>query len=330
MCIKPRTIVNRKYVKLAGSTSKAEVLFRHSPDLYLLVDCGRCLPCLRKKSNYWRQRLLDEFNYFVKDNPDNKYKVYFVTLTFANKHYKKDVDFAHNLFTMFRERYRKRFGVSLRFWCCTEYGEKRGRLHLHAIFFNPLISYSSQLQDLWTYGRCDMSVVGYSPKNRENDPLKGIAYVTKYITKTVDKWFINWSERSRIFCSPGIGLRYCLDVDALKKHTFKGSPLFFRVDESGKYPQALPRYYVSKIFSPLDIVKRQKANISRLHSAPQFPLSVLKHRFNDFESYVSFVQSIGGKVTLLSTQLDKMSESDKKIYLNQKNYEQPSIKVAEC
>lgn len=323
-CINQRTIVNRHYAKIAGSASRAEVLFRDAKDLYLLVDCGRCLPCQRKRSNYWRQRLLDEFNWYVKDHPERKYKVYFVTLTIAPKYYKRDVVHARELFRMFRERYRKRFGCSLRFWCCTEYGEKRGRLHLHAIFFNPLFD-AHQLADLWQYGRCDMSVVGCSLKNPEQDPLKGIAYVTKYITKTVDRWFINWDDRSRIWCSPGIGLQYCLDPHSRKAHLHRGSPLFFRVDESGKYPQALPRYYVSKIFSPLDCARRCVVSIDMLHNPPVFPITVGRRTFRDFPSYVHFVSSVGGRVNLLYTQLDKMSVEDRIIYFKQFFYEQSSF-----
>lgn len=323
MCINQRTIVNRRYVKLSGSASSAEVLFRGAKDLYLLVDCGRCLPCQKKRANYWRQRLIDEFTYYVKDNPGNKYKVYFVTLTIAPQYYKKDVARCYDLFKHFRERYRKRFGVSLRYWVCTEYGEKRGRLHMHALFFNPLFS-ATQLRELWQYGRCDMSVVGCSLKNPEQDPVKGIAYVTKYITKTVDKWFINWSDRSFIWCSPGIGKRYCLDPEKRRFHSREGG-LFFRVDESGRFPQALPRYYAEKLFSPLDRLRRSLTYIDHLSDPPLFPITVGKRRFNDFKPYVDFVTSLGGRVALLSTQLDKMTIDDRITYLNQPNYEQSSI-----
>ena len=320
MCINQRTIVNRRYVKAAGSSSRAEVLFRDAPDLYFLVDCGRCLPCLKKRSNYWRQRLIDEFTYYIKKDSSRKYKVYFVTLTIAPEYYKRDLNYVGTLIKKFRERYRKRFGCSLRFWMISEYGEKRGRLHLHAIFFNPLFE-ATQLKDLWQYGRVDMSVVGCSLRNPEQDPVKGIAYVTKYLTKNVDKWFIKYEDRSRIWCSPGIGKAYCLDPRNRESHLHHHVPLFFRVDDSGKFPQALPRYYIDKLFSPLDILKRARTSVQRLHQPLQFPITVCNHRFDSFAPYLQFVQSVGGRVTLLSTQFNKMSPDHIKLYLTQFTYE---------
>lgn len=312
-CISPRLIVNRRYAKIAGSSSNAEVLFRHAPDLYVRVDCGRCLPCQKKRSNYWRQRLIDEYVYMVQRDPSLKYKVYFVTLTFANSHYQRDISHAYESFRLFRERYRKMYGRSLRYWVCNEYGEKRGRLHLHALFFNPLCDVYT-LRDLWSYGRVDMSVVGDSSKNPERDPRKGIIYVTKYITKTVDSWFIKWDDRSRIWCSPGIGLSYALDPDKRRWHSHCGN-LFFRVDDSGKYPQALPRYYVDKMFSPVDKLRRSLNSLDLLTTLPPPPYVVGKLRFNTLESYYDFLSTIGGTAVLTPAQFAAAIPSVRSSYL---------------
>ena len=308
MCINQRTIVNRRYVKLAGSASRAEALFRDAKDLYLSVDCGRCLPCQKKRATYWRQRLIDEYKYLVASNPDKKKRVFFVTLTIAPQYYKRDVRHAYTLIKKFRERYRKRYGTSLRYWICSEYGEKRGRLHFHAIFFDPLFD-ATLLPDLWQYGRCDMSVVGDSPKNPNNDPDKGIAYVTKYITKYVDKWFINWDERSFIWCSPGIGLKYCFDNKNRSFHSLNGG-LFFRTDDTGQYPVALPRYYVSKLFSPYDLYKRSIEYMNRLHEPISFPMKVGALVFDSFIPYCEFIYSIGGSISLNPYQLAKMQDDE--------------------
>ena len=314
MCIAPRIIVNRHYVKLAGSSSEAINIFRGRADLFLLLDCGRCLPCQRKIQNNWRIRLIDEFKYMVARDPDTRMRIFFVTLTIAPKYYvSSDPQYGLKLFKLFRERYRKLYGCSLRYWVTTEYGEKRGRLHLHAIFFNPLCD-ATQLPELWKYGRCDMSVVGYSPKNPDLDPEKGIAYVTTYITKTVDSWFINWDERSRHRCSPGLGLAYCLDPASRKFHNQSGG-IFFRVDETGKYPMALPRYYVDKLFSPVDKYRRKMENLHRITSLPVGPFTVGKRIFYDLPSYWRFLRSIGGTPVLTSDQFDCLSDELKNIYL---------------
>ena len=313
-CLSQRTIVNRRYVKLAGSTSRAEVLFRNMPDLYLVVDCGRCLPCQKKRATIWRQRLIDEYKYLVARNPDKKKRVFFVTLTIAPQYYKRDVNHAYTLLKKFRERYRKRYGKSLRYWICSEYGEKRGRLHFHAIFFDPLFE-AHQLTDLWQYGRCDMSVVGDSPRNPDKNPDKGIAYVTKYITKYVDKWFIKWDDRSFIWCSPGIGLRYVFDKNNIDFHNQHGG-LFFRVDESGKYPMALPRYYISKLFSGYDLYKRTKLYINRLSQPLQFPVKVGNLLFHDFVTYTRYLRGIGGDVCITSQQFEQLTPYEQQIYMN--------------
>ena len=318
-CLKQRTIVNRRYVKLAGSVPRAEELFIGAPDLYLVVDCGRCLPCQKKRATMWRQRLLDEYHYMVSKSPDLKYRVFFVTLTIAPQYYKKDIKVAYSLFKHFRERYRKTYGVSLRYWLTSEYGEKRGRLHFHAIFFNPLFD-CHELSSMWKYGRCDMSVVGDSPKNPTKDPNKGIASVTKYITKYVDKWFINWDERSFIWCSPGLGTAYTRDLANRNFHNQFGG-LFFRTDDSNRFPIALPRLYVQKLFSPIDLKRRSKNYIKRINSAPEFPKKIGSLTFDSFIPYVNYLNSIGGKCTLLSSQLPYLSSLELKTYFNQPNYE---------
>lgn len=327
MCINQKTIVNRRYIKAVKNfpgnmdlspsklSSLAEVVFRHAQDLYILVDCGRCLQCQKKRSTMWRNRLIDEFKYLVERDPDKKHRVFFVTLTLAPKYYKNDVSHVHSLITKFRERYRKRFGKSLRCWITTEYGEKRGRLHLHAIFFDPLFE-ATQLPDLWQYGRCDMSVVGCSPKNPEQDPVKGIVYVTKYITKFCDQNYIDWNKRSHIFSSPGLGLRYCLDSRSREFHNQKGG-LFFRTDPSYKYPLTLPRYYVNKIFSPVDIFRHSLIALKRMSDVPVYPLRVGPVLVGNFNSHVSILNSLGGRVNLLSTQFDKLTLDEKRLYLSQ-------------
>ena len=327
MCINQRTIVNRRYIKAVKSfpgnkdlspsklSSIAEVVFKHAPDLYILVDCGRCLQCQKKRSTMWRNRLIDEFKYLVERYPDKKHRVFFVTLTMAPQYYKNDITHVHDLIHKFRERYRKRFGKSLRYWITTEYGERRGRLHLHAIFFDPLFE-ATQLPDLWQYGRCDMSVVGCSPKNLEQDPLKGIVYVTKYITKFCDQNYLDWDKRSHIFTSPGLGLRYCLDPRSREFHNQKGG-LFFRTDPSFKYPLPLSRYYVNKLFSPLDTFRRSQIAITRMHSAPVYPVRVSSVNCGSLSAHISMLNSLGGRLNFLSTQFDKLTLDEKRLYLSQ-------------
>lgn len=314
MCLRPRFIVNRKYIKLAGSPVDAISMFAHAPDLYVLVDCGNCLPCQKKRSNMWRQRLIDEFTYLVAKDPDVAHRVYFVTLTIAPNFYINNVKHVYTLFKKFRERYRKRYGKSLRYWVTTEYGEKRGRLHLHAIFFDPLFN-GYELYDLWSYGRVDMSVVGDSPKNTDRDPLKGIAYVTKYVTKYCDSWFVDPEKKATIFCSPGIGLSYVRDAKNRDFHSQHGG-LRFRLSDNNM-PIGLPRYYTEKLFSPIDKFRFSKLNIERLNNPPEFPIKIGKQIFYNFESYLTFINSIGGYLPLTPAAFKKLKPIEQILYLSQ-------------
>ncbi len=83
-CIKPIKIVNPRYIKLAGSKAQAYRDFGLRSDLHLIVPCGRCLHCLRRRGSEWRRRLLDEYRYMP---PSDRRKVRFITLTVAPKYY---------------------------------------------------------------------------------------------------------------------------------------------------------------------------------------------------------------------------------------------------
>lgn len=169
---------------------------------YIIVPCGKCVDCLKKKARDWRVRLALEHMYGCKKG------AIFVTLTFSDRYIKFAERRVGRLIRLFYDRYRKKYGQSLRFWLITENGQDdryTHRLHLHGVFFDPAFYLSNNvhksftkmnkiLRKLWKYGN---TFVGYFS-------LKTANYCLKYLLKS----FQFPEFHPEIFCSNGIGLAY--------------------------------------------------------------------------------------------------------------------------
>ena len=311
MCLKPRIIVNRHYLKLCdNNSSKALSLFGNALDFYVKVDCGLCVECQTKRGMSWKTRLLDEYHYHLQRFPDDK--VSFCTLTVAPEHYAWFCEHTDRAIRLFLERYRKRYGISFKHYITSEYGEKRGRLHLHMIGFRMLCN-MCELRDLWKYGRVDMQTL--------KGPA-GLTYVSGYITKIVhgDKqsnesipYFIDAEKKTKVWVSPGFGLAYTLDPKVREWHYASRYPRYVRVRDNGS-PFAVPRYYLPKLFSPLDLARRKKDYIAQSRILPSPPFKVHKSYFNSLESYFSKLHKVGGAPILFSIQFDQLNSNQKKLY----------------
>ena len=311
MCLRPRVIVNRYYLKrCSGDHIMAESLFGSANDFYIKVDCALCVECQQKRGKQWRTRLLDEYHYHLKMFPDSK--VMFCTLTVEPRYYKWFTEHTNYAVRLFLERYRKRYGISFKHFITSEYGEKRGRLHLHMIGFRMLCNVR-ELRDLWKYGRVDMQTL--------KGP-QGLTYVSGYITKIVrgDKltgesipYFIDEDKKTKVWVSPGLGLHYSLDPKIREWH-FSGSyPRYVRVRDNGS-PFAIPRYYLPKIFSPVDLARRRMSFLAQQSELPRPPFKVYNRFYNDIESYFKRLHDIGGSPLLLSPQFDLLSFNQKQLY----------------
>lgn len=293
MCLSPKRIVNRHYLKLADNNyTKAYQLFRYALDFYVNVDCGLCFDCQKKRGRNWRTRLLDEYYYHLHRFPESK--VHFCTLTIAPKYYSlfNTNPKAIKMIRFFLERYRKRYGCSFKHFICSEYGEKRGRLHFHMIGFRMLCDID-ELRDLWKYGRVDIQTL--------KGP-QGLTYVSGYITKIVhgDKLsdeniplFIDPSKKTFILSSPGFGLSYALDYSNRFFHCTGDRLKIVNTRYDGS-PYAIPRYYKDKIFSPIDLYRMHADYISSTLKLPEPPYRAYNRTFDDFESYLSYLKSIKG------------------------------------
>jgi len=94
------------------------------PGMFGSVRCRKCKPCLALRQADWVSRAVWEF--LAADHG------WFVTLTFR---FKPKEDEAYAEFQKYVKRLRKVEGKgrSFRYLCCSEFGERNGRYHLHAL-----------------------------------------------------------------------------------------------------------------------------------------------------------------------------------------------------
>lgn len=146
------------------------------------LPCGQCIGCRLNYSRQWAIRIMHE----SKMHEQNC----FITLTFNQAELEKRSNpqsLDKSEYQRFMKRLRKRYGKSIRFFHCGEYGDLNKRPHYHAIIFgldfkdkklwserdgNKLYT-SEALQQLWPYGFSTIGEVTF----------QSAAYVARYIMK---------------------------------------------------------------------------------------------------------------------------------------------------
>lgn len=273
-CIVPRRIINRHYVKLANELNEDVSIFEGHEDYYVEVPCGRCINCVNSYMTKWRTRLFHEWEYMSSDARSNSY---FVTLTFRDDILlSKDFD-VYKCKYRFIDRLRKKYHVTPRYWMITEFGERKGRLHLHGLFFDVQFPIH-ELEDLWSYG-----IVDYSLMNQDC-----IKYCTSYITKGNDDIIVPKNKIQRVFCSPGIGKAYTDDPYNVRYHHPCPGILNPILQNDSNYMIAMPRYYREKIFSDDEREDMKLQYYSELSDdvIPPPPYRIGKRQFTDYTLYL--------------------------------------------
>ena len=190
----------------------------------LLIPCGKCPNCVKRKSQEWTSRLLKEKENF-------KY-CYFVTLTYDDKHLR---DINKQDIQLFLKRYRKNFKLKCKYYITGEYGETSGRSHYHGIFFQDkplkdLIFYANNLYvsdsfaKCWSLGNCLIS-------KQVNE--QSIKYTIAYTLKKL-------GESKVVMMSKGLGLAYLNE----HKEEIKDHNGFY---VSNGYKQRFPSYFTRKL-----------------------------------------------------------------------------------
>lgn len=196
------------------------------------LPCGQCIGCRLNYSRQWAIRLMHEAQMHQSSC--------FITLTFNDDHLmarSNPYSLDKSEYQRFMKRLRIKYGSTIRFFHCGEYGDLNKRPHYHAILFGIDFSHdrilwsekggiklftSKSLEQLWPYGFSTIGQVTF----------ESCAYVARYIMKkqTGDKaedhytrWCPDTGEGTAIepeYCTmsrkPGIGKawidRYKSDV----------------------------------------------------------------------------------------------------------------------
>lgn len=231
MCLYPKIIKNKKYLPNKKNGGKPEKP-KDKRVLAVPVKCGKCIECRKAISREWQIRLQQE----IKSNRE----AIFVTLTFNEEslcelktEFKetKENQIATIATRRFLERWRKRYGNSVKHWLITELGHQNTeRIHLHGLIFTQVSK--TELEDLWKYG---IVWVG------EYVNAKTINYIVKYVTK-IDNDHPNF--QGKILCSPGIGKGY-----NTARNRYKGTETIENFVLNNGQRVGLPIYYRNKAYN---------------------------------------------------------------------------------
>ncbi len=253
MCLYPRFIMNRKYVKNKKNKGVVPKLPRRNIDGVMVEDrrvlevpigCGKCMECMRQKKNNWKVRLQEEIK-------SNKMKAHFVTFTFSNEDYQDlyeryfedsgiegyllDNEIAKKSVRLFLERWRKSEKKSVKHWLITELGhEGTENIHMHGILWTD--KSEEFIKKKWGYG---FVWVG----DYVND--KTVNYIVKYCTK-LDSDHENFVPS--ICTSAGIGRGY-FDRGDWENLKYKGEDTDSGYQGNTGYKMNLPVYYRNKIYN---------------------------------------------------------------------------------
>jgi hypothetical protein len=158
MCLYPKLIKNKKYV----ANKKNGGIVPQATDervKYVPIGCGSCIECRKQKSRNWQVRLHEE----IRQNPVGK----FMTLTFNEEElqklddevdkklqgYDRDNEICRLAVRRYTERWRKKYGKTLRHWLVTELGhEGTERVHMHGIVWHEN---EEDIKKIWKYGYAD-------------------------------------------------------------------------------------------------------------------------------------------------------------------------------
>lgn len=212
----------------------------------IFVPCGKCIQCLKKRSNEWSFRLQQEER--------NSSSAYFVTLTYENapRSFNGLLTGDKSDLQKFFKRLRKREinNTNIKYYAVLEYGEQLQRPHYHAIIFN--VQDKNNILRAWTVTPTGghLPVIIGDVHIGDVEPAS-INYVTHYLGKKIGIPVTDYDDRLKEFSlmSKNMGMKYI--HDASKFHNETETPYTY----FNQKKIILPRYYKNKIFN--DEIKRK-------------------------------------------------------------------------
>lgn len=148
----------------------------------IVVDCGHCRACRRKKRKEWTRRLVHE-------SYSHGHKAVFVTLTYKNEYLPKNFSLDVRDLQLFFKRLRKALGPKrIRYYACGEYCPSTNRPHYHAIIFGLDHTHRELIFNAWgksKYAYYDFKVVVGK---------KAYSYVAGYTNKKIGT---GWKKKEK-------------------------------------------------------------------------------------------------------------------------------------
>jgi len=238
MCLYPKLIRNRKYTK---NKKNGGVIPPISDKRVLMVPvgCGKCIECRKQKARNWQVRLQED----IRVNKNAK----FVTYTFSEHElqkldneikgisgYERDNEICRLAVRRYTERWRKKYGKTLRHWLVTELGHTNTeRVHMHGIVWTDEVK---DIEKIWKYGKIWIG---------EYVNAKTINYIVKYVNKVDES---HKTYNSKIFTSKGIGSGYMERRD-VERNKYKKEETRETYKTREGVELALPIYYRNKIYN---------------------------------------------------------------------------------
>lgn len=295
-CDNPIEVVNPRYRKYsAGELRHAQ----HLADYKIIVPCGHCLTCRQRRARNWHFRLYHEacacsLHTFTdhKGKHVDAPRILFCTFTFNDKHLphvpknKQEREILAPFIRKWRDGWRKRFGVSPRYFAISDIGGDSGRLHFHLLIFDPRDRHGKPIKksQIYTYNRDGETVLppweqlgwryGFCTYCGWLRGMQGVHYAAGYINmenaiKEAEKGKGMTKHRkplclkarlhfASIFCSPGLGKKWFESSEFSQLRSTKAA-----VCRIGKYTYSVPRYYRLRYWDPIVIPGVSPVIVSR-------------------------------------------------------------------
>lgn len=220
------------------------------------VPCGKCVGCRLARRQEWTFRLSEE----VKDS----HYVAFATLTYDEQHVPTlETDELSDVLTLnykdvqlfikrFKQTLLRKLSLSLRYFCCGEYGSNTLRPHYHCIFFfrglsqdyvdDICITLPSIFRSCWSLG----DILDFQQMKTNG----AASYVNKYLHKFYKVELLEEQAVEKSLKSQGIGRGYITRM----KNWHLEDPENRTYAYYNGYKIPLPRYFREKIFG----IKKEK------------------------------------------------------------------------
>lgn len=259
-CFRPQIVVNPRY---RGYPCDPRAFFNaldfpedFRENYYLKVPCCTCFLCRKKRGSAWRVRLFEECRKYtpIVVNGESVLPVVFVTFTYAEEPKSEMRSVLADDIRRWRDRWRKRYGSSPRYFATSDKGHKFGRVHFHLLLFDPRRRDGSSISidDLNDVNFCWKHGFAMEPSYLRSE--RGITYVTGYVSgSNLQKEALKHGEPickeakeyyPYVFVSNGLG-----NTDIRESPNFvfdtHSNRYFYRIKG---FDYALPAYYRYKLF----------------------------------------------------------------------------------